>query len=328
MIGLIETMTESEATGWVKLPEGEAFAHIELYFNDKKILTFRTTHEVIRSGVDGKVGFFSLRFKSIWRYMSPKDKLVFLYNNNPLFISENGYSYSHDKERVTNSKVMFKKLEEGYIFNQKGYLRLSKTLDYDWQDNVVALYNRVGEFLKVRYGLELFVMSGTLLGAVREGEFIGHDHDFDVGLISKGRTGVEAKKESIEFSKDLINHGFKLQFKPSCTYISHPDYAGAQIDLVRMYFNENDLLCSAFGFATKTEFPLASYKGVDDWTISGHRVKVPAAPESYLEVIYGRDWKIPNPTFNWQRELKVRDKASRLSGAEIQELDDYAKHVM
>lgn len=326
MIGLVESLTESEATGWVLLPDGEDIGHIGLYFNDALILTFRTTHEINRTGVSGRVAFFSLRFKSIWRYMSPQDTLVFSFQDKSLFISGYGYAYSHDKKRVTSSKVLFNKLDQGYIFNQKGYLRLSKTLDYDWQDNVVALYNRVKDFLHERYGLDLFVMSGTLLGTVRKSEFIGHDHDFDVGLISKARTGDDAKKESIDFSKDLIDNGFILQFKPSCTYISHPDYSGAQIDLVRMYFDEDGILQSAFGFATKIPLYIDSYSGVESSLISGHKVQVPAHPEKYLEVIYGSDWRIPNPTFNWQRELKTRDKASRLSGSEIDKLNAYASN--
>lgn len=324
MIGLVETISEAEATGWIKLPSEEDYAYIKLLFNDRELFTFRTTHEISRSGVEGKVAFFSLRFKSIWRYMSPKDELAFSFCDEKLFIAGHGFSFGHDKPRVTNSKVMFRKLEEGYIFNQKGYLRLSKTLDYEWQDNVLALYNRVKDFLYERYGLDLFVMSGTLLGTVREHKFIGHDHDFDVGLISKGRTGSDAKKESLIFSKDLIDNGFNLQFKPSCTYISHPDYEGAQIDLVRMYFGLDGVLKSAFGFATQIDLKEEDYEGVSQATISGHNVQVPMPKELFLRTIYGDDWTVPNPTFNWQRELKVRDKASRLSQAEINTLTEFS----
>ncbi|MGM8930651.1 LicD family protein [Salinicola halophyticus] len=328
MIGLVESMTESEATGWIQLPSGSEFAHIELYFNDQLLLKFRTTHEVFRFGVKEKIAFFSLRFKSIWRYMAPEDKLSFKFDGERLFVAGHGYSYCHGKERITHSRVLFKKLNEGYIFNQKGYLRLSKTLDYEWQNSVLALYHRVRDFLSERHGLQLFVMSGTLLGTVRQGEFIGHDHDFDVGLISKSSSGEGAKSESKEFSKDLMNNGFVLQFKPSCTYIGHPDYPGAQIDLVRMYFDESSLLKSAFGFATDKQLSSDVYQGVTKATISGHEVEVPHPAESFLEVIYGEDWRTPNPTFNWSRELKVRDKSSRLSSSEIADLNNYARKLV
>lgn len=324
MFGLIESMTESEATGWVVLPEGESYAYIKLLFNEKEILKFRTTEVISRSGVHGTVACFSLRFKSVWRYMSPQDNLSFEYSGEKLFISGHGYCFSHAYERITNSKVMFRKLNEGYIFNQKGFLRLSKTLDHEWQKNVISLYHNVRDFLKERHDLDVFVMSGTLLGTVRQGEFIGHDHDFDIGLISKKTTGDGAKKESKDFSKDLLDHGYRLQLKPSCTYISHPDFEGAQVDLVRMYFDQSGVLRSAFGFATDKVFFRDNYRGTVKASLSGHEVDVPESPESYLEVIYGEDWKIPNPTFNWSRELKVRDKASRFTQAEIQELYSYS----
>ncbi|OLO03648.1 hypothetical protein BTW07_13765 [Salinicola socius] len=166
-------------------------------------------------------------------------------------------------------------------------------------------------------------MSGTLLGTVREGEFIGHDHDFDIGLISKANSGLGAKEESKVFTKDLWDHGYKLQLKPSCTYISHPDYGDAQVDLVRMYFDEDGVLRSAFGFATEKNLKNDCYGGTVKAIISGHEVDVPKSPEDYLQVIYGDDWRVPNPTFNWSRELKVRDKSSRLSRAEIEELENY-----
>ena len=322
--GLVETFNDRELTGWVNLGQGENHRDIALCVNGKQIQRIRTAGPIDRD-LPFAVHRFSLRMNTLWRFMSPTDKLTIRVNNHDLHIAGHGRVYSPLVSGDLPINELFTKLEKKWVFNQKGGLQLSKTVDVKWQKRTFALYNMVREHLKAVFAVELVVIYGTLLGAIRSEQFIGHDHDFDVGFISNFSEPEEVRKEAIDIAKNLVASGFQITVKPSCIYVRHPSIPRAQIDIGRIFLGPDSKLQTAFGFAGTTDYTKEHYSGVTPIKLAGNTVYAVSNPEILLSCIYGNEWRIPNSGFNWDRERRRITRAARLTKAEILTLTEFVQ---
>ena len=57
-------------------------------------------------------------------------------------------------------------------------------------------------------GIEPFLAYGTLLGAVREQKFLGHDSDADVAYVSASSNPVDVVRESFRLQRAVHDRGF------------------------------------------------------------------------------------------------------------------------
>lgn len=135
-----------------------------------------------------------------------------------------------------------------------------------------------------RRGIQIFLISGTLLGCIREGGIIGHDKDIDVGFD---------EKYSVDQVKDAIRQSPRFRFLEipfeSNVYIQHAN--GVSIDLFRHYLQDG--LYFHEGIKARwwnTPFELME---VD---FLGGRYFIPSNHDVYLTENYG-DWRIPNSDF-------------------------------
>lgn len=325
--GLVETFNDKELTGWVNLAQGETYREIFLCVNGKPVQKIRTSGPIERD-LPFAVHRFSLRMSSLWHYVSPNDKVSIKVNDHDLHIAGYGRVYSPLIAGVLTTSVLFTKLGRKYVFNQKGSLQLSKTVDLKWQKRTFDLYSMVREHLKAVFSVDLVVIYGTLLGAVRSGQFIGHDHDFDVGFISKFSAPEEVRQEAIRIAENLVTSGFQITVKPSCIYVRHPSIPKAQIDIGRIFLGQDSKLQTAFGFAGTTEYTADHFSGVVPIELAGSTVYSVSNPEVLLSCIYGDEWRIPNSGFNWDRERRRITRAARLTKAEILSIAEFVeKHA-
>lgn len=314
--GLVETFHERELTGWVNLAHGEEHREISLCVNGKQIQRIRTAG-IIERDLPFTVHRFSLRMGSLWHYVTPTDKISVRVNDHALHIAGHGREYSPTLEGTLPTSALFTKLGQKWVFNQKGSLQLSKTVDFKWQKRTFGLYNMVREHLKTVFSVDLVVIYGTLLGAVRSGQFIGHDHDFDVGFISRSSVPQDVRQEAIRIAENLVESGFQITVKPSCIYVRHPSIPRAQIDIGRIFLGPDRKLQTAFGFAGTTDYTAEHFNGVIPIELAGNTVYTVSNPEVLLSCIYGEEWRIPNSGFNWDRERRRITRAARLTKAEI-----------
>lgn len=322
--GLVETFHERELTGWVNLAEGEEYREVCLCVNGKQVQKIRTAGPIERD-LPFSVHRFSLRMGSLWHYVSPSDKISIKVNDHNLHIAGHGREYSPTIAGELPTSTLFTKLEQKWVFNQKGSLQLSKTVDLKWQKRTFSLYNMVREHLKTVFSVDLVVIYGTLLGAVRSGQFIGHDHDFDCGFISKFSVPQEVRQEAILIAENLVSSGFQITVKPSCIYVRHPSIPRAQIDIGRIFLGPDGKLQTAFGFAGTTEYTAEHFKGVETISLAGSTVYTVSNPEVLLSCIYGNEWRIPNSGFNWDRERRRITRAARLTKAEILSIAEFVE---
>ncbi len=135
-------------------------------------------------------------------------------------------------------------------------------------------------------GLEIFLVSGTLLGYMRNGNFLPHDTDLDVGIFDG-------------FSVDTLRSAlystgcFTIMAKrsPHCMRIRH--FNGTAIDIFTHYREQDDY----WHAAPKTSWHNSPF-ALKKVEFLGFETYIPDPPEKYLEENYGKDWRIPKTKFD------------------------------
>lgn len=148
-----------------------------------------------------------------------------------------------------------------------------------WQDKAALALEQLKEDL-TKYDIDFFLVSGTLLGCVREGTILGHDTDIDVGVMPE---------VSMKSLRNAIKHSsrFKLQeiVSENTLYVMHPN--GVKIDVFRHY-EENEKLyhggIKCRWWNTPFELQMTQFLGSEYWAPQNH--------DLYLTENYG-DWRTP-----------------------------------
>lgn len=152
-------------------------------------------------------------------------------------------------------------------------------------------------------GFAWFVLSGTLLGIVREGGFLKHDYDIDAGIMADAvdaatlRTALNAGgvfrcldlEWQTSFEPDATGRTHIIR-RPVFMKILHPN--GIYID-VFVHYREAGLIWHASSLFRwdNSAFDLADYK------LAGTSVQGPADADRYLTENYG-NWQVPVTDFN------------------------------
>jgi hypothetical protein len=149
-------------------------------------------------------------------------------------------------------------------------------------------------------GVDAFPAYGTLLGAVREQDFIGHDSDVDLGYVSRHTHPVDVIRESLRLQRDLVERGFAVDRYSAAAFkvdVVETDGRVRGLDVFGGYFLDGKLyLMGEIGVPFREEwiFPLGTC------TLAGRTLPAPARPEKLLEATYGPSWRVPDPAFHFE----------------------------
>ncbi|MFC6342752.1 hypothetical protein ACFP8W_12260, partial [Nocardioides hankookensis] len=156
-------------------------------------------------------------------------------------------------------------------------------------------------------GVAAFPAYGTLLGAVREGQFLGHDSDADLGYVSRHTDPVDVVRESFRLQRAVAARGmdtyrysgaaFRVRVEEGDGIPRGLDVFGGFLDGGRLY------LMGEVGTDYEPEWihPLGTCE------LAGRTFPAPARPEKLLEAMYGPSWRVPDPAY--QFETSERTKA-------------------
>jgi hypothetical protein len=153
-----------------------------------------------------------------------------------------------------------------------------------------------------RLSQKWFVLSGTLLGIVREGGFLAHDYDIDAGIMADSADPValhQALKSGGVFRcselewQTVFNPGTdspEVQRYPVFMRASHPN--GIYIDIF-VHYREGGTIWHASSLFRwdNSAFALAPY------VLAGTDVLGPEDADRYLTENYG-NWRVPVTDFN------------------------------
>jgi SAM-dependent methyltransferase len=258
---------------------------------------------------------FSFRIRGIWPFVKKSTRISVRVNGRPLPIYRHGMFLRPPKNGKQGLDDLRALLEQGHVLSQHGRIELSKQHDEGWQEDVITLYQRVQQILRGSCGHDIFLIYGTLLGAVREGGYIAHDVDFDAAYISGHRDPAEAARELQDIGLLLVREGLAVECFDSTLHISLPDRPENRIDLFHLYFDTEGLLRFPFGVAGSTPFREQDWQGCREVDLPGGRGLVPVAAEQLVEHIYGADWRQPKPGFNWALDRTDAALEARLTTA-------------
>lgn len=134
-----------------------------------------------------------------------------------------------------------------------------------------------------------FLVSGTLLGLVREGGFIGWDKDIDVGIFcaNKDAPAIEDKLRTTE--KFFVR---KVDLSAARIRLVHIN--GTMVDVFPHYTDPKTNIVWHDGSATRwwnSPFEIKEAEFI------GETVMIPSDPELYLDENYG-DWRTPVSAFD------------------------------
>ncbi len=129
---------------------------------------------------------------------------------------------------------------------------------------------------------------GTFLGLYREGKFIDHDNDIDIDIL--GGAEYEALHQK------MIDNGMILGrrvFKDGL--IQQAAYYGSGLiifDVLFWYEDAGEIVnYSEPGYVRRQ--PKKYFLNLDAFNFNGRSYPIPSEPEEWLEMRYGKDWRIP-----------------------------------
>ena len=160
-------------------------------------------------------------------------------------------------------------------------------------------------------GVDAFPAYGTLLGAIREQDFIGHDSDVDLGYVSRHTHPLDVVRESFRLQRTLREQGFAVDRYSAAAFkvdVVEADGGVRGLDVFGGYFLDGSLyLLGEIGTPFKEEWILP----LGTCTLAGRTLPAPADPEKVLEATYGPGWRVPDPAFHFETP---RTTVRRLTG--------------
>ena len=146
------------------------------------------------------------------------------------------------------------------------------------------------------------ITDGTVLGLYRGGEFIAHDNDIDIDIISDKKANVICKV----FKENGMTLGRKAIYKGKVQQLIYYTSDYIIFDIVIWHLNENDGKLYNYSEREYERVQDAKYFQKDKMEyveFKGHKYPMPTPIEEWLEMRYGADWKTPK-TYkgDWKEE--------------------------
>lgn len=135
-----------------------------------------------------------------------------------------------------------------------------------------------------RHGIEFFLISGTLLGCVREGTVLGHDKDIDVGVDE--RYSIDEIRHALSASKRFQDKGVASE---NGVYVRHLN--GVDIDVFRHFMSDGKYVHQGVKVSWWNS-PIT----LKEAEFLGGTYLIPVDHDTYLRENYG-EWKTPVKEF-------------------------------
>ena len=183
------------------------------------------------------------------------------------------------------------------------YGKLTRPLSSEGADTLGELMDQVDALmadLRDKAGVPAFVAYGTLLGAVRNGQLIGHDNDLDIAYLSQHDYPVDVIREAYRIERVLLAAGWAVRRGSGARMnvrIRLSDDTTRFVDVFTAHWVEGVLYIpqdTGFRMPRETILPLTTVE------LLGRQVPAPADYEALLAATYGDGWRTPDPSFRYE----------------------------
>lgn len=134
--------------------------------------------------------------------------------------------------------------------------------------------------------IKFFLSCGTLLGAYRDNDFIGHDFDLDLGIFE------DDKQAFLNLIPILDSKGIKLCNEWRGVFYTLI-YKGITCDFNIFYKALFPYSLYYIGVGEFHFVPRKYIKELKTYKFLGENFWIPTDPEGYLSYLYGKNWRIP-----------------------------------
>lgn len=185
---------------------------------------------------------------------------------------------------------------------QKGVIMAKLKPDFNLVKEIFHDVVDVLEKNEVKYWLDY----GTLLGAVRGGDFIEGDSDADLSIMDKDK--ILFRELMIKLCEEK-GYSFGGQFNGAGLQICHPINRRAHIDIF-FWVEKGDML-DRVSYVKGTDerkgrgFPAEWVKLLSVVMIDGKYCCAPNDPEAFCKFRYGKDWRTPLTVGQFNRQTEV-----------------------
>lgn len=218
---------------------------------------------------------------------------------------DTGAALCHQHVKFDNQDVAVQVVDDhgrDLVIDKAGHeARALDVLDLDARTSLTDALASALRLLNGECGVSGFIAYGTLLGAVRDGHFIGHDTDLDVGYLSDHTSPVDVALESFRVERIFRRNGWHTSrdsagmFK---VFVSESAGVMRHIDIFVSFFSEGLFHLVPFVTGALSRAALLPLSQVE---LEGRSLPAPADCATMLEATYGEDWKVPNPAFSYER---------------------------
>ena len=338
VIGIVEEFSRRLVRGWVVVGPQAPATRVDLFVDDLLLASTYATPDAAMSGSDSvlrggqpsdgdgqdavplvhawqappvpgpaddrrnsgrQIRTFSFRVRGVWKFLNKRSTVSLQVGEHRLPINGHGMFLTPPKRGQHSMAELRELMRTGHVLSQDGRIQLSKTLDTQWQSQVMELYERLRAVFAEEFGHDLFFIYGTLLGAVREGGFIGHDIDFDAAYVSDERSGPAAGRELAAVALRLIELGYEVEIHTTALHVTDPSRPGDRVDVFHTWFDTGGVLRFPWGVAGTSVVTEAEWSGTREIDFPPGRGLVPVQAEAVVECLYGADWRRPKPGFSW-----------------------------
>lgn len=147
-------------------------------------------------------------------------------------------------------------------------------------------------------GFEAFIVGGTLLGAVRDGEILAHDDDADIAYLSSSSHPSDLILENNRLHDLLLDQGFRV-IRHSWSHLqvlsenSEEDY---YVDIFTAFYKSG---CFHEPIHVRARGMEDSILPLTELELHGFRLPAPRDPNAWLAACYGPSWRTPDPSFTF-----------------------------
>lgn len=316
--GIVEKFGRRVITGWV-IPIDP---HEKVLFkvNGHVVGSAQPSTRVRFNGKRRNYGF-TRRLRGLWDYLAKGDHIEVEYGGKNLPIVGFGYRYVRGPRGLRESQIpeMLKQMDEGYVFDKYGAFHLTIKKNDDWKQEISTLFERAKKDVKDKFGYDLFPTYGTMLGAIREGDFIGHDNDFDSVYISRETSSEKVRQEFVDICEFLIDEGYSVFSKKTHIWVRVPD-TRYKFDIFYSYFTPEGKYKLSYGYHGEELQKSDEFFELVDHKINDLTIQIPKNSEKMLGQIFGNDWRIPNPGFSHHALSRRWDTNYHLSAEQVSSL--------
>lgn len=143
---------------------------------------------------------------------------------------------------------------------------------------------------------------GSLLGAVRENDFIAHDDDVDVLYVDHSTTRAEAERGSVALEQRFRAAGYS-SWRPSGSLNFNVSKDGVSVDLFPCWFEGEQIQVMMEKFQYRPiQTNLVLPPG--EVELCGRKYPAPAEPAGFLAERYGESWQKPDQFYEWPWQLE------------------------